>query len=85
MNRRGFVATLAAAFAAPAIIRPGILMPIKSGLVPAGAWTAYEGDVVVLPAGWCSDGGYLYTDGLIDVLRQQVPPLMKLKCLYDPR
>lgn len=34
MNRRGFITSLAAAVAAPAIIRPGLLMPIKPSLMP---------------------------------------------------
>lgn len=34
MNRRGFLIGLAAGIAAPAIVRPGILMPIKKVLVP---------------------------------------------------
>lgn len=34
MNRRGFLTGLTAAFAAPAIVRAGILMPIKPSLVP---------------------------------------------------
>lgn len=33
MNRRGFLAGLGAALAAPAIVKAGVLMPIKSGLV----------------------------------------------------
>ncbi len=33
-SRRGFLTGLAAAFAAPAIIRPGLLMPIKPSLMP---------------------------------------------------
>lgn len=35
LSRRGFLGGLIAAVAAPAIIRPGILMPIKPSLVPA--------------------------------------------------
>ena len=34
MNRRGFIGGLAAALAAPSIIRPGVLMPVRS--VPHG-------------------------------------------------
>ncbi len=34
-SRRGFLGGLLAVIAAPAIIRPGILMPIKPSLVPA--------------------------------------------------
>jgi len=34
MNRRGFLTGLVAAVAAPAIVRPGLIMPIKPRLVP---------------------------------------------------
>ena len=34
MHRRSFLTGLIAAFAAPAIVRPGILMPIKPALIP---------------------------------------------------
>lgn len=42
LNRRGFLTGLVAAIAAPAIIRPGLLMPIKPGLVPARVVDIYQ-------------------------------------------
>lgn len=43
IQRRGFLAGLAAALAAPAIIRtPGLLMPVKRVLVPKEALIVYS-------------------------------------------
>ena len=42
MNRRGFLTGLVAAVAAPAIVRPGLIMPIKPALLlPNERWLAY--------------------------------------------
>lgn len=54
MNRRGFLTGLSALVAAPAIIRPGLLMPIKPSLVPVryttgteilARWRTYEREI----------------------------------------
>lgn len=48
IQRRGFLAGLAAALAAPAIIRtPGLLMPVKRVLVPNGAGAPFMANGLV--------------------------------------
>jgi hypothetical protein len=46
MNRRGFLSGLISAIAAPAIVRPGILMPIKPSLVPGWSPIFQHGDLI---------------------------------------
>lgn len=60
LTRRSFFAGLGAALAAPAVIRSGILMPLRGiameDVQPKPIWS--------VPC----DGGYLYSDELADVI-----------------
>lgn len=46
ISRRGFIGSLAAlVVTAPAIVRPGLIMPIKPSLVPAVDWPLWPGSI----------------------------------------
>lgn len=49
LSRRGMLGGLLVALAAPAIIRPGLLMPIKPRLVVPPGWNVGSG-VIISPA-----------------------------------
>lgn len=56
LRRRGFIAGLAAALAAPAIIRtPGLLMPVKKVVLEEGF--RYTGFYSLVPLGQLGDYG----------------------------
>jgi hypothetical protein len=44
MNRRGFLGAMLAACAAPAIVRAGVLMPVKQAIVLPGDNRFYDAD-----------------------------------------
>lgn len=75
IGRRGFIAGLAAALAAPSIVRSVSLMPVR-GIVM---------DIPMPPTGvlWqiAAMGNFLYSDELSDVLRVQVVPLTEFSRL----
>jgi len=48
LDRRGFLAGIIAACAAPAIVRSGLIMPIKPALVvPAHEWTSVSSGITI--------------------------------------
>jgi len=59
MNRRGFLLGLGAALAAPAIIRPGILMPVKKWIEPCNFFISKGAKIEFIGANWPADGGFL--------------------------
>jgi hypothetical protein len=64
IKRRGFIAGLVSALAAPAIIRPGLLMPIKSSLVPV----RFNGGITVIPKDCRSGETFTITNTGDDVM-----------------
>lgn len=83
MNRRGFLTGLVSALAAPAVVRSGILMPLRGIVVPALPNIVWSADLA--PTLWSDlrSGGYLYSDELSDALRQSIQPLTKFKQICE--
>lgn len=73
MNRRGFLAGLATALAAPAVVvRSGLVMPLRGIVMPIAPPPRM---LWIEPA----VGGYMYSDDLADILREQVLELEVFK------
>lgn len=70
MNRRGFLKGLASALAAPAIVRSGVLMPVRAIVQPI-QFTPYVGDQIPAPAGLTLD----LVKQAVELMRERnVPP-----------
>lgn len=76
VNRRGFLTGLVSALAAPAIVRSGILMPLRGVMLPESPGFIITPGGVLMPFPL---SGYLYSDEFCDALRQTIQPLTKFE------
>jgi hypothetical protein len=76
LNRRGFLTGLASALAAPAVVRSGILMPLRGVVMPAPSLGRWEGIRFIEDT-----GGFIYSDELSNIMRSQLITLREVQLI----
>lgn len=82
MNRRGFLTGMAAAIAAPAVVRSGVLMPLRGIVMPTNHLVGMPLSIVEKMV-HANMGGYMYTDEIAESILAQIGPLCRYRGLRE--